>query len=238
MLSYIITRFSIYDPTVDKWKFTKKNTPSQIKRKLFDTDRLDFKFKVFEKVTIPSVLKQTNQNYVWYIYASEYMPDNYKQQLINLTQGHDKIKCIFITSFKNFNKIDYVPNYCTVRLDDDDGISAIFIEKLNKYSNEKGKIISFTTGTKFTIQNDTIIKSRSKRVDRLNAQGMTAIEMNIYSCGNHAKVNKKFPVIYDKTPNMYLVCCSEYCSTGRAFGALQTPPRLKTRTYYKQLTRV
>jgi hypothetical protein len=41
--------------------------------------------------------------------------------------------------------------------------------------------------------------------------------MNIYSCGDHTKVDKKYKVIYDKTKHMYRVLCSPYCDSSRKF---------------------
>ena len=42
--------------------------------------------------------------------------------------------------------------------------------------------------------------------------------MNIYGCGNHTKISKKYKVVYDKTKKMYLVNCNpEYCDSGRKF---------------------
>jgi hypothetical protein len=58
-----------------------------------------------------------------------------------------------------------------------------------------------------------------KKISRLNnAQGLCAIGMNIYSCGNHTKVAEKYKVIYDNAPDMYLVNCDEqYTDTKRKF---------------------
>ena len=216
MLTYIITRFSICDYEKKSFVDTRNLTELEYKEKIFNSDRLDYKFKSFELVTIPSVLNQTNQNYIWYIYSSIYLPEIYKERLLELTNPHENIICLFIETFKEFNKISYIKSkFCTVRLDDDDGLSKTFIQDLNKYENEKKKtIISFTSGTAFTIDNEKIVYG-NKIKSKNNAQGLCAIGYNIYDCGNHTKVHTKYKVIYNDKPNMYILNCSIFCDTAR-----------------------
>ncbi len=135
MLCYIITRFSILDFNHKSFLILKNTTKEQYQKDLFSTKRLDYKFKSFEKITLPSVENQTYKNYIWYIYSSTYLPKFYKDKLLNLTKNNNKIKCIFIDSFNDFNKIEFTKNkYCTIRLDDDDGLSNNFLQNLQKYS--------------------------------------------------------------------------------------------------------
>ena len=218
MITYIITRFSIYDPSqMPPYASCNNDDTETYKTKLFDSNRLNYKFKSFKKVTLPSILNQTNQNYIWYIYSSIYLPETYKKKLLELTKDHDKIKCIFISSFKEFNKIDYSNSkYCTIRLDDDDGLSINFIKNLHKYKDKSNVIISHINGMNITLQGSKIIHG-GKCKKKNNAHGLCAIDMNIHSCGNHTKVNEKYNVIYDKTPDMYFRNCSKFCHTKRKF---------------------
>ena len=87
MRTYIITRFSILDKSKKKFK----NSESL----LFNKNRLDYKFKCFELMTLPSIINQTNQNFIWHIYTSDYLPIEYKNKLQMLIDKYDKIKCIF-----------------------------------------------------------------------------------------------------------------------------------------------
>lgn len=49
------------------------------------------------------------------------------------------------------------------------------------------------------------------------AVGLCAIGMNIYNCGNHTTINKRYNIIYNNQPDMYLLNCSEYCDSIRTF---------------------
>ena len=220
MITYILTRFSIYDYD---WKAFQANrnsaTESEYREKLFNTDRLEYKFKSFELITLPSIINQTNQNFIWYIYVSEYLPEKYKERLLNLIKDYPNIKCLFIKSFKEFNKLDYENmkfKYCTIRLDDDDGLNNTFIEELNKYKNEENlTVISFPNGKKFTIEDNKIIYGENIRWENI-ALGLTIIGFDIFDCGVHTSIHTRYKIIYNEKPDMYsLNCNSSFCDSQR-----------------------
>jgi len=216
MITHIITRFSILDFDYKGYNMTQKLEKETYYKKLFSTERLNYKFKSFEKITLPSILKQTNQNYVWHIYTSEYLSENYKTKLIEMTIPYTSIHVYFIKTFKEFNNLKFDSNYCTMRLDDDDGLSPDFIENLQKYKNEHNTIISYPNGNRATIVNDEVIIGKEISWPNI-ALGLCAIGMNIYECGNHTKLKERFKVIYDNTPNMFLLNCNVNCDTTRTF---------------------
>lgn len=215
MHTFIITRFSIYDP-VKKFKRADKSH-------LFSEKRLKFKFESFERITLPSIINQTNQNYTYLIFSSIYLPKIYKQRLLNLTKKYyKKIHCIFVNDLNQFystltnlfNKLN--KPYCSIRLDDDDGLNVKFIESLNQYKHLDKSIISHPRGTNFKIENGKILYGKKTNYPK-TAQGLAAINMDIYSCGDHTKVDKKYNVIYDTTPDMYLINCNDLTDTKRIF---------------------
>lgn len=213
MHHYIITRFSILD------KQTNKGFRRNSEDYLFSKNRLDFKFFVFHNMTYNSVVSQTCTNYKWLIYTSNNLPKVYKEKLNSYKNKN--IDIIYVNSFRemriNKNKIlKHQTNYSTLRLDDDDGICSNFLEILNKYADQKNKIISFPDGKKYTIINDTIVFG-SRIVWPKIGLGLTAIGFDIYSAGSHTKVDQKYDVIYDYTPESYFLCCSEFCDTQRKF---------------------
>jgi hypothetical protein len=213
MNHYIITRFSILDSP------TKKGFLNNSENHLFSKDRLDFKFFVFDKMTYSSVINQTYTNYKWLIYASAYLPQVYKEKLNNYQNKN--IDIIYVNDFRDMGIrrkeiLTNKNNYTTIRLDDDDGISANFLELLNRHSDKKNKIISFPNGVRYTMQNNNIVFGSKISWPKI-ALGLTAIEFDIYSAGNHTNVDKKYEVIYDNTENTYYLCCSKFCDTKREF---------------------
>lgn len=219
MKTYIITRFSIFDYNHHAFKIQCKCNRQGYKSRLFSPKRLRHKFNVFEKMTLPSIINQTNTNWVWYIYASSHMPEEFKSRLISLTKSHSQIRCKFIDSFAEFvfapDKED-INSYCTMRLDDDDGISANFVEKLQKYKDKKGYIITHKCGINFSIVKKKIVYGNEVSY-RMGGVGLTVIGDNIYDCGHHMRLKSNYreKIICDDTPKMFYLCCGDYCDSGR-----------------------
>ena len=170
MIVYFITRFSIFDYDFKGYRQTRNLSIEEYKSYLFSKERLDYKFNSFEKITLPSIVSQTDDNYIWEIYTSEYLPIEYQTKLLASTNKYKNIKIFFINSFKEFkefNKSNIIhDNYCTVRLDDDDGLNKNFVKILQKYKDKTKEIISFPKGKKFTISNNKIIYG--KNVEKKN----------------------------------------------------------------------
>ena len=217
MHTYILTRFSIFDPKYKHFNLTDLTHYNRhgYKSKLFSSRRLDFKFKVFEKMTLPTVIHQTHKDYTWYIYTSNILPEKYKKKLLKLTEKHPQIKCKFIESFKEFT---FTPDkegpYCTVRLDDDDGLNPHFFKNLQKYKHLDGCIISHSHGLKYRLKEGNVDLG-SAIVYKNIALGLCAIGKNIYDCGAHTEIAENHKVIYDETPKMYYLCYSELCDSKR-----------------------
>lgn len=192
-----LTRFSIFDKSAKG--FCNKN--------ITDEERLVFKLSVFEKVTLPSILFQSVEDWEWHIVAGEFtrgrisIPDD------------PRIKIWYV------NKMEAFFNHCkkvkgtTIRIDDDDGLSHDYLEKLSQY--KKG-VVSFPRGVKFKLEDNKIIAGEKVRQKNI-ALGLARINGNIYACGNHTRVHEKYEVTYDESPDMYLLCCSDFCDTKRKF---------------------
>jgi len=215
---YIITRFSILDPTFKGFRLTREHSRKAVETILFSKVRLDFKFLVFEKVTYPSIINQTYKNYVWLIYTSPQLPQKYKEQLEKY--ANEKIKIIYVSDFEEFNNhkralFETLKDYSSLRLDDDDGLCPTFLEIINKYEDQKGKILTAPHGVKFQVHENEIVLG--KAIGQMYAaQGLTAIGFDIFNAGNHTTVNERFNII-TLTDIHYYVCCSDFCDTKRGF---------------------
>jgi hypothetical protein len=219
MKSYIITRFSIFGWTKQGFQMTSDVNKEGYRSKLFSPLRLNHKFNVFEKITLPSILNQTNINWEWVIYASTFLPEEYQKRLLELTSPHPKIKCKFIDSFKEFIfEPKKCEDYCTLRLDDDDGLAPTFLEKLQPYAEKKGVIVCHSRGIKFTVdeKNEIIYGKKTRNIGI--AVGLCGIGINIYDCGCHGvRLKENYTLINRNDPDMYYLCCSDYCDSKRKF---------------------
>jgi len=216
---FIITRFSILDKDTRLFRLTRETRKNNIKSKLFNKERLDFKFDVFDKMTYPSIQSQTDQNFTWLIYTSKYLPETYKDRLERYREKN--ILILYVENFKDMfsdvkQRLKKVDNYISLRLDDDDGLNPQFLETLNKY-NTPGTIVSFPKGLKFKYKNGNIIFNKRPVYEKRVAAGLAAINFNVYDAGPHTTVHERYPVIYDMLDKAYFICASEFCDTSRKF---------------------
>lgn len=224
----IITRFSIFDCNDNSWELKKKTSGcSLLKNKLFDHHRLETKLNAFKQITYKSLTNQTNQNFIWLIYISNIFPEKYlkiMRDIINSSHIRNKIKLIPVQNMTEFRynstlqlrKISPSGHFISVRLDDDDGLSSTFLSTLIKYKDKSKHIISFPKGINVTLKNNQVIYG-SEIVFKKIALGLSAVNMNIYSCGSHTKVDQKYPVIYDYSNKSYYLFCSDKTDTKREF---------------------
>lgn len=216
---FIITRFSILDKDTRLFRLTRETRKNNIKSKLFNKERLDFKFDVFDKMTYPSIKSQTDQNFTWLIYTSKYLPKLYKDRLESYRETNIVISYVenFTEMFKDVKqRLENVDNYISLRLDDDDGLNPQFLETLNKY-NTPGTIVSFPKGLRFKYKNGKIIFSKRPVFEKRVAAGLAAINFNVYDAGPHTTVHERYPVVYDMLDEAYYLCASEFCDTSRKF---------------------
>jgi hypothetical protein len=224
MKVYFITRFSIFDPAFKGFRLSRNHSQRQYEKRLFSAARLDHKFREFQAITLPSVLSQNRPNWEWLIYTSDRLPADYRRRLEVLVGPYSNIGVITTSSFSDFFTKDqtygYESPFATVRLDDDDGLNSRFIERLERYAANAGSIVSFTDGRLVKLDKDRVIVGE-KTSERNNAQGLAGIELRIYGCGRHSDIQTRYNVIYDSTPDMYLLGCSTFTDTGRGFTSLE-----------------
>lgn len=222
MKTYIITRFSILDAKSDSWVISRENKDlEKLKKNLFSEERLSEKMWTFRNLTYDSVISQKNENYFWMIYTSTQLPENYKNELYSLET--DKIKIYEVDDqnefFRKIKQYNYENEYSTVRLDDDDALHISFIDKINNLYEKRNdiKIVSFPNGLKICRKNGNLYVEKDIFRYKKIALGLTMFNDIIYLAGNHVKIDEKFKILYDQTPNMYLIYSSDNCDTKRKF---------------------
>ena len=214
-----ITRFSIFDANTKGFRKPVK------KEYLFSEERLKARFEIFEKNYVPSIHRQNYSDCEWYVMTSSHLPEKYSKRLERVVGSIPNVHIIPVENFAEFRetintKLRNESNYISVRVDDDDGLAPTFASRLVDIAknNRNAEVISFTRGRKCSLSKKGELIISSKQVySRNSAQGLAAVNKNIYSFGNHNKVHEKTTVHYDHTPNMYNVFCSEWTDTKRKF---------------------
>ena len=219
MHHYIFTRFSVLDgkSTINKYFGIKTRKNTNMAKFLFNPKRMEEKFHIFDAITVPSMKKQTDTNFTWLIYSSSSLPEEYKERLLEYKDSNIHIK--FVKNFEEMNadiiqQLDGKKNDSTTRLDDDDGMSPDFLKTLNKYESNENHIISFPHGKKIKRVKNAYVTKGNVNYKKI-ATGLSAINTNVFSMGNHRKVNKKNPIIYDSLKDAYTVFCAPFARNTR-----------------------
>jgi hypothetical protein len=219
MKIFVITRLS-YIANADFKAISSKHI-DEYKKILFNKNRLDEKFNAFKKITHPSIINQTYNNWMWFIITSKFLPDNYKKILNDIINNNPRIKVIFSENggggFQNYKKyIVENENYATMRLDDDDGINIKLFKKLQTYDNSiyNNKYITFPLGQRYTIKNNVVILGSKYNSPKV-ALGLTRINNYVYKTQHNKIPNNN--LIIDNFPNSYLLYCGNATYTKRNF---------------------
>jgi len=128
---YIITRFS-----VQMGPGFQKNSQN-----LFESDRLETRFLIFETFCLPSVIGQTSKNFNWLILIDRDLPTLYLGRLQNLLNDYENIHLVTYDHAMDLKKLDFIEDIVgkirskyviTSRLDDDDALRSTFVEKIQQ----------------------------------------------------------------------------------------------------------
>jgi len=103
-------------------------------------ERLELRFKLFEFTCLPSVLGQTQQNFLWIVLVDPQLPQRYYERLSSLVSGRDRT---FIHPFdRRFSLAElewlgsHIPSegrVITTNLDDDDCIPRQFVQAMQQH---------------------------------------------------------------------------------------------------------
>ena len=222
-----LTRFSIPDcfsSTQKHFQLSRNKTEEKYKEELFSKKRLDKKMIYFKRLTFPSIIKQKNKNWKWYIFISFELPEEYILQLEKLINPFSKQIFMHqvqdILDFKSLSSriLEEIPKpYISSRIDDDDGISENFVEQILFYIGMDKHIINFINGRiSFYNQYTNDIEYGNSITYFNNSVGLSVINYNIFDLGNHIKIHNKNNIIYNNQKDMfYLTHDPNICDTKR-----------------------
>lgn len=153
-----LCRFSY--SSIGGWRKTPNSSSEETQEFLFDEARLEKRFRLFEGFTIPSMLSQTDQDFKFVVLASQSMPESYKIRLGALCdrvpQAHVSFqprtlqrramrRCLGAAFGSELSQI-------TFKLDDDDALSADYIERLRRIALQYGPGHAFSFGDGVTLR--------------------------------------------------------------------------------------
>ena len=146
---------------------------------------LNNRFTLFEQYCLPSVQKQTVQNFRWILICDIHTPDEYKVRLEHYKDTVPQIEVVYSGWMEDFNQLyrqignQYAENgttLITTRLDNDDALAPTYVEKVQEVAkSRKDCIITFPCGCQTFIQDN-----RSYRIEYVSNHFTSRIEHSGY----------------------------------------------------------
>lgn len=200
---FILTRFNIkFDGIAG---FDKKNQFVQTE------EWLDERFFLFEKYCLPSLQRQSNKNFIWFVMFSSDTPERYLDRIKTYELICPLFKPLFLdngdyTAIKEaFNKemckfISKDDKYViTTRIDNDDAFHEHMVEEVQKnFIKKQIYFISFIYGLQYDLNQSVLVKMKyhnnhfSTKVEQIS-NGVDTVLLH-----DHTYINKDAEVVYIK----------------------------------------
>ena len=153
MQHFLVTKFNL---RIEGWETTRDGYP------VLTEHWLKNRFYLFENYCLPSVINQTNQNFIWFVFFDINTPNTYRDRINNISNNFTCFHPIFIdrgiklidSLIDNIKKtISKVDDYIiTTRLDNDDLIHKDFIKVIQDlYKPIDKAIIDLRKGYQVTL---------------------------------------------------------------------------------------
>lgn len=213
-----VTRFSIFSHGSSAWNLSKFEKDKYF-NELYQEERMNVRFDIFFNKALPIYEKWTNKhNYIHVIHYSMVMPKKYIDKLKKYSEKYSFIVLQEVdeSDLTEINYKELLKNYDDVnltvfRVDDDDILSLDYLDKLSKYSNYFGMIVSFGCGLSAYYNGKEYTEFRECH-HRFLALGMAFIgkysknnnKVFLPRGGNHVEVDRFSPVIIDSTEPMFI----------------------------------
>lgn len=172
-------------------------------------DWLHKRFLLFEKYCLPSIMNQSCQKFIWFVFFSTDTPDFYVKKISGYEKRFATFKPIFLengndSSIKQaFNEaiIQYLnpeDNFViTSRIDNDDGFHRDYISEVQKhFGRQKNTFISFIYGLQYDSDLKVLARMRYKnnhfvsRIEKLSDNIQTVLTYE------HTLINEVGEVVY------------------------------------------
>lgn len=150
-----LLRFSILTPTYYTELFGSLEKTAE---HLFSPERMELRFHLFEKLCLPSLVRQSDQDFEMLVLTAESMPEQYLERLLDLLEPLPNFHCQLVGTdnhyrllqdgYNSIPKEDYT-HRALFRLDDDDALDINFVRRTKRLA--KGMLGLQTTRQPFVI---------------------------------------------------------------------------------------
>lgn len=130
-----VLRFSVLTPTYYSERF---ETLEKIAEHIFSDERMELRFRIFETLCLPSLIRQSDADFECVVLTGESMPSKHLNRLKALLDPLPNIHCMPVGTDKHYQllkgaynsiPIDDYSHRIMFRLDDDDAVDIDFIKR-------------------------------------------------------------------------------------------------------------
>ncbi|MEM7061355.1 MAG: glycosyltransferase [Pseudomonadota bacterium] len=133
-----LVRFSVLTPDYYAARFP---TLEETAQHLFSSERMDLRFRLFEQLCLPSLVRQTDRDFDMIVLTAESMPEVYLSRLIDLLDPLPNFHCRPVGTGNHYKSVqdgynsvgrDDVTHRILFRLDDDDAVDMNFVKRTKR----------------------------------------------------------------------------------------------------------
>ena len=176
------------------------NSYDYIPRDLYkNPEWLEGRFVLFEKYCLPSMMSQTDKNFLWLINVHKDTPEEYKQKFREYQNLCPQLRITYATTTIDYsnNLRNFVRNdapkkeyLVTTRLDSDDALACDYIENIHKHLYKGlGYFIDFNYGYIYDAENKLVHHTKFRRNPFVSRVEKT-VELRTVHMAPHDKINQ------------------------------------------------
>lgn len=220
-------RYSVLQRDSRNWRIARRSEGIEAyKESLYDPRRISAHRRLFENLTVPSIVAQANAGFhdrlALHVVSSTHLPASEKDHLNRILSPYSWAKVVYISEdeqlpFKSLRD-DYLSSkvqgeacYAHCRLDDDDAISVDFLARLQEYVRDDYMKHAVSFGMGVNAYYNTITNEIERicqyyepktsaglaHIGKYSTSGQNCSNAMAFGLGNHTKADQKFPVILD-----------------------------------------
>ncbi|MDK3018657.1 glycosyltransferase [Pseudodonghicola flavimaris] len=141
-----LVRFSVLTPTYYSERF---KTLEETAAHIFAPERMELRFNLFEKLCLPSLVRQSDPEFDMVVLTAESMPPQYLERLLDLIEPLPNIHCLPVGTENHYKLLQKGYNAVSkegyshrilFRLDDDDAVDIDFVKRTKKIATAMLKL--------------------------------------------------------------------------------------------------
>lgn len=226
-----IVRFSVLSTVYNKFEDWVQQPFEEYAQVILNEERLRARFQLFEHISLPSYDSQTDKNFLLLVVAPRLLPQRWKEKLADLSASRSYV-VVHYADENDFRLSSLTPMivsdlvrtdriFSTFRTDDDDAVSARFIERLRAHHQDHfiGYGVSFTSGYYLDLspkKNRVSIKPRDRKNTGAGLALVSSIDepVGLFDLSDgHLNYHKLRPVMIDGREPNFVVLNHEFNDT-------------------------